>query len=191
MKQRELKRQSLHIFTGLVIVSLLYSDSIDVTILAILTVMALLFSIISLKFKVPLVNMSLEHMGREEEKKFPGKGFFYYLLGSTLAVALFEKNIAMASILVLAFGDSFSRFIGQFYGRIKHPFSDTKVVEGWAAGIAAATAASSFLVVWYAALIASIVAMTIEAIELKLLHHTMDDNLLIPIIAGTVMTIIL
>lgn len=191
MKKRELKRQSLHIFTGLVIVMLLYADAIDVTILAMLTVLALLLSIISLKFKVPVVNISLEHMGREEEKNFPGKGFFYYLLGSTLAAALFHKNIAIASILILAFGDSFSRYIGQFYGRIRSPFSRKKLLEGWIAGIAAATAAALFFVPWYAALAASMVAMTIESLELKMLKHTIDDNLLIPVIAGTVITMVL
>ncbi len=191
MKQRELKRQGLHIFTGIVIVSMLHSNVIDVTILAIFTVLSLLFSIISLKFKVPLVNISLEHMGREDEKKFPGKGFFYYLVGSTLAVALFDKNIAMASILVLALGDSFSRYVGQFHGKIKHPFSDTKLVEGWAAGIGAATIGALAFVPWYAALIASIVAMTLESLELKMIHYTIDDNLVIPVVAGLIMTLAL
>ncbi len=191
MKERELKRQALHIFTGIMIVSFLHAGVIDVTVLAVFTVLSLLLSIISLKFKVPLVNISLEQMGREDEKKFPGKGFFYYLMGSTLAVALFEKNIAMASIIVLALGDSFSRYIGQFYGKIKHPFSDTKLVEGWAAGIAAATIGAMVFVTWYAALIGSIVAMTLEALELKMIHHTIDDNLVIPVVAGLIMTLIL
>lgn len=191
MKRREFKRQLLHVFTGVVIVALLYNDSIDVTVLAVLTVLALLFSMISLKCSVPLINVSLEHMGREEERRFPGRGFFYYLLGSTLAVALFDKDIAMASIMVLALGDSFSRYVGQFYGKRKHPFSNTKLVEGWAAGIAAATVGAAFFVPWYAAVVGSLVAMTIEVIELRLVRRTIDDNLLIPVVTGTVMFIIL
>ena len=47
-----------------------------------------------------------------------------YFIGAIISLFLFEKQIALASIMILALGDSFCH-LGKF-GNLKHPFNDLK-----------------------------------------------------------------
>ena len=98
-------------------------------------------------------------------------------------VLFFPKDIAMASIIILAFGDSVSRIVGP-YGYLKHPFHDAKFLEGVIAGAAAAFLGALLFISWLPALAASIISMLIEGIDLKVKVFKIDDNLLIPIVAA-------
>jgi len=192
MRKRELKRQLFHICGGLLIVGSLYFDLLGITGLVILCFLALISSFLSLVIKIPGITYLLNEMEREHNMKdWPGRGVFFYLLGCTLAVAIFDKNIAMAGILIMALGDSFSHYIGRFHGKIKHPFTDRREVEGWTAGIIMATLGAWLFVPLYAALIASIIAMTFEMIDMKILGQKIDDNFTLPLVAGAVLYIIL
>ena len=112
-----------------------------------------------------------------------------YLIGALLAVILFEKDIALAAIIILALGDSFSRLIGPF-GKIKHPFNNTKFLEGVIAGIIAAFLGAILFVKPSEAIIASFFAMMLEGVNLRLGKFKIDDNITIPLIAGGVIWLI-
>ena len=109
----------------------------------------------------------------------------FYLLGSFFAIVLFPRDIAAASIMILALGDSFSRLVGPF-GRILHPFDDTKFVEGLVAGAIAGFVGASVFVKPMEAIIASTISMFIEGFDLKIKGFKIDDNLIIPLVAGAV-----
>ena len=96
-----------------------------------------------------------------------------------------KKNIAMAAIMILALGDSVSRLVGP-YGYLKHPFHSEKFLEGMIAGAAAGFLGALIFVSWLEALLASIIAMLIESIDLELNNFKIDDNLMIPVVAGGV-----
>ena len=183
----EIKRQLMHIFSGILIVLLLYFDLINSLILFILVVVGFILSFLSKKIKIPVIYSFLKTFDREEDlKKFPGKGSIFYVLGAFLATLFFQKDIAMASIIILALGDSVSRIVGP-YGYLKHPFHSEKFLEGIIAGAFTGFVGAMFFVSWQSAAIASTISMLIEGIDLRVKGFKIDDNLTIPLVAGFVM----
>ena len=188
LTELEIKRQLMHIFVGIILVLLLNFGLIDATALFVIFIFGLVLSLSSRKFHVPVIHRFLEIFDRKKDlKELPGKGAVFYLLGALIVVLIFPKDIAMASIMILALGDSVSRIIGP-YGYLKHPFTDLKFLEGAIAGAIAGFLGALFFVPWILALIASSVSMLIEGIELKIKRFKVDDNLLIPIVAAVVMS---
>ena len=123
----EFDRQAFHIFLGIAIVVLLKYGFIDKNTLLIAIISGLILSYLSRKIKIPVIYDMLQKFERKKGlKEFPGKGIIFYLIGSYLALLLFSKDIAMASIMILALGDSVSHLYGLHFGKIKQPFSKTK-----------------------------------------------------------------
>ncbi|MBU4086297.1 MAG: hypothetical protein KKB21_01830, partial [Nanoarchaeota archaeon] len=91
---------------------------------------------------------------------------------------------------ILTFSDPVSHFIGSNFGRIKL-VNERKNVEGTIAGIIIGTLLASFFVHFWLAFIASLAAMLFELLGIKLAESEIDDNLLIPLVAGTTMFLIL
>ncbi|MBI2134929.1 hypothetical protein HYU09_02985 [Candidatus Woesearchaeota archaeon] len=179
----EIKRQVIHALLGVMIVTLLYFDLIGSTVLFIVFVAGLMFSFMSRHHRIPVVDYFLKKFDREKDlEEFPGKGAIFYILGAFLAVMIFEKEIAMASILILAFGDSVSRLAGP-YGYLKHPFHNEKFFEGVIAGAIAAFLGALIFIPWLPALLASSVSMLIEGIDLRIKGFKIDDNLTIPLVS--------
>src|SRR3989344_1204450 len=186
-KKFEISRQMFHLALGLVIVLLLMYGFIDKNLILILIIAGLILSIISRKTKIPVIYNLLEKFERKEEiEAFPGKGTIFYFIGVYISLLLFSKDIAMASIMVLAFGDSVSHVYGLHYGKIRHPLSGTKFFEGTIAGFIAGFMGAWMFLPWHEAFFASLIAMIIEAVEIKIGAEQVDDNLIIPVVAGAV-----
>jgi len=187
----EWNRQLFHIFLGIAIVALLVYNLIGKkTILAIILI-GLILSYLSRKTRIPVIYNLLQRFERSEElKKFPGKGILFYFAGVYIALLLFPKETAMASIMVLALGDSVSHIYGLHYGKIKHPLSKTKFLEGTIAGFIAGFAGALIFVNPFEAFFASLAAMIVEAIEVKAGNQQVDDNLIVPLAAGAVIWLI-
>src|SRR3989338_2054904 len=112
----ELRRQLFHIFLGVAIVILLFYNLIGENIILVFIIMGLLLSYLSKKTKIPIIYNILEKFERKEEiESFPGKGVIFYFIGSYIVLLLFSKDIAMASIIVLALGDSISHLFGTHF----------------------------------------------------------------------------
>ena len=92
--------------------------------------------------------------------------------------------------MVLAFGDSISHMYGLHYGKIKHPLSNRKFLEGTIAGFIAGFIGAWTFLPWHEAFFASLIAMIVEAIEIKIGAEQVDDNLIIPVVAGAVVWVI-
>ncbi len=121
----EWNRQLFYIFLGLFIVLFLKFGFIDKRLILIATATGLALSYISRKIRIPVIHNLLQIFERKKElDKFPGKGIIFYFIGVYISSLLFTKEIAMASIMVLALGDSISHLFGLHFGKIKHPFSD-------------------------------------------------------------------
>lgn len=181
----EWNRQIFHIFLGMFIVLFLKFGFIDKNLILIIILIGLILSYLSKKIKVPIVYELLDKFEREEElKKFPGKGMLFYFIGIYIALSLFSKEVAMASIMVLALGDSISHLYGLHFGKIKHPLSKTKFLEGTIAGFCFGFIGALVFLPWHEAFFASLAAMIIEAIEIKIGAEQVDDNLIVPFVAG-------
>ncbi len=189
--KKEIKRQTAHVLGGLFFAIGIYLDYFTpIALFSALLLIILIFSL-SRKYKWPFFKWYFKNFERKQDQKhFPGRGMLFYFLGALVAVLLFEKKIAIASMLILGFGDAVSPFIGIKYGKIKHPFSSSKFIEGHIVGAIIAGLAAMFFVPWQHAFIASFAAMFVEGIDVSLTHDTLNDNLVIPVIAGLVLTLL-
>lgn len=183
----ELKRQLFHLFLGIAIVLLFKFNILNVLLLSIILTVGVIASILIRKIRIPVIGWCLNTFDRGNVR-FPGEGAAFYVLGCLLSLAIFPGTIAFASIMVLAVGDSFSTLIGKGFGNNK--ISGSKTYEGMAAGIITGFIGAVFFVPGLQAFLGSAVAMTFEAFEIKFKEHTIDDNLFIPVIAGSVMSLI-
>ena len=187
----ELNRQVFHILFGLIIVILLVYGFLSDKIILGLILIGILLSFLSRRVKVPIIYNLLHRFEREKEiRKFPGKGIIFYLAGIYISLVLFPREVAMASIMILALGDSISHLYGLHYGKIKHPLSGTKFLEGTIAGFIAGFIAAFVFLPWYEAFFASLAAMIVEAVEIKIGTEQVDDNLIVPVVAGAVVWIL-
>ncbi|MDD5086394.1 MAG: hypothetical protein PHV16_01450 [Candidatus Nanoarchaeia archaeon] len=184
----EIRRQIFHICLGLIIVLLLKYNIINSLVLFIILIAGIIISILSKKYNIPVIQQFLDIFERKETiKKFPGRGTIAFFIGCLLVMQLFEKNIALASIIILTFGDSFSHLVGWHIGRRKNPLNCLKSIEGNIAGAIAGFIAASFFVNPVYAFIASFGAMTAETIEIKMQERIVDDNITVPLVAGTIL----
>lgn len=197
----EFNRQIFHMFLGIIVVLLLkYGFFHDINILGIiiryvdipiLIIFGFLLSFLSKKVKIPVIYNLLQTFERKKEiETFPGKGVIFYLIGVYISLFFFPKEVAMASIMILALGDSISHLYGLHYGKIKHPLSGTKFFEGTVAGFAAGFIGALIFLPWLEAFLASLAAMIAEAIDIKIGAEQVDDNLIIPVVAGAVVWIV-
>ena len=190
-KNFEIRRQLFHIVLGVAIVLLLMNGLIGKNAILILIIVGFILSIISRKTRIPIIHKLLEKFERKNEiEAFPGKGTIFYFIGVYISLFLFSKDIAMASIMVLAFGDSVSHVYGLHHGKIKHPLSNTKFLEGTIAGFIAGFMGAWIFLPWHEAFFASLIAMIVEGVEIKIGAEQVDDNLIIPVVAGAVVWLI-
>ncbi len=134
----------------------------------------------------------LENFERSKDRKrFPGKGAFFYTLSAFILALFTNSEVLAASISILAIGDSFSFIIGQRFGKVKHPCSRTKNIEGnIAGGILGGLVASLFVEPLFA-FSASLIAMFIEGIELEgVKNWVLEDNFIVPLVSGIVIVIL-
>ncbi|MAF99425.1 MAG: hypothetical protein CMH61_02325 [Nanoarchaeota archaeon] len=190
--QKEFKRQLLHITIGLGTILFIYFDLLSPLSLFLMIIIGILASIITKRTRLPFFSFFLDNFEREEQmKKFPGKGMIFFFIGVLLVIKLFDKNIALASIMILTLGDSVSHLFGAQFGKIKNIFTGDKkkLLEGMIAGTVAGTLGAFIFVPITQAFLASFAAMLAEVIKIDLNDKTLDDNLVVPLVAGT--TIIL
>ncbi|MBI2105519.1 hypothetical protein HYT56_01635 [Candidatus Woesearchaeota archaeon] len=185
-KNLELKRQIFHLLLGIIIVALLYREVLNIKSLFFLLLAGFVLSLLSKKYRLFGINWFLKNFDREKET-LPGYGALTYFLGSIIVLGLFEKEIALASIMVLALGDSFCH-LGRF-GKISNPFNKNKLLEGTIIGIVFGAFGAAFFAPWKAAFFGSLIAMGVEGLELVVFKRKIDDNLLIPVIAGLVINL--
>jgi len=188
----ELRRQAAHLILGTTIVVLIKLQLMNAQLLFAITLVGGILVLLARKVRLPLIHKLLEFFERPHHMaKFPGRGSFFLVLGAALAVLIFEKNIAMASIMVMAVGDSVTNIVGRHFGSIKNPLNSKKNLEGTGVAIITSALAAFYFVSFMPAFLASSLAMIVESIDLgwKRFNIEIDDNVVIPLVAGAVMTI--
>jgi len=178
---KETNRQIFHLILGVFLSFSVYYGIITPLIILFLTLLGIAISIISTKKEIPIIAWFLKRFGRKNE--FPGKGAIFMFIGSFIAAFLFSKDIASASIIILALGDSVGPLVGQ-YGKIKHPLNSRKFLEGSIAGFLSAFIGAMIFVNPFEAFFGAFFAMLIEGIDIKFGADQIDDNLTIPVVSG-------
>lgn len=183
---QEIKRQLVHVIYGLLLIILVRHHLIDSGILFIAGILGLILAGCHKRRKIPFLKGILEILGREKENRtFPMQGLIFFTFGSALSLAFYGRDIALASIMILALGDSFSRLVGP-YGKRKLCYNRDKNLEGILAGAFAAILGSQFFVPWTDATLGAVSAMAAEGVKLDTKRMVIDDNLYIPPLAGLI-----
>ena len=187
----ELRREIFHLLVGIsIIIGVIYIPYAQFIGFGILIIGAFL-SFLSTQYQIPLISKSLCLFERECNKNFPGKGVLFFFIGSLISLQIFEKNVALASILILTFADPVSHFIGSNFGKYKTELNKKKNLEGTFSGIIIGTLFASFFISPLVAFFGSFFAMILELAGIAMGNTQIDDNLIIPLVAGTVMHIII
>ncbi len=121
----------------------------------------------------------------ERPQTLPFQGTTEFFVGCFFAIVFFEPFIAIAAISVLSLADAVSSLIGTYYGKHKLPINKKKTFEGSISFIITATFILLFFIDPLKALVIAIFATFAEMIP------KVDDNLIIPITVGFIMTIII
>ena len=191
---KEIKRKSIHI-TGLSVPVgiLVFGRVYTAVMIALALAVALLLEAGRLKgkFRLPEVR---DH---EEEKV---AGYIYYIVGSLLTVLLFQPMIAVTSMLMLSLGDAASGLVGSVLensnvrGRNERwRVKPLPIVAGMflvclAIGYFSSGLTGLPLQVYLAGAVGATVA---DTVALVFWGRNLDDNLTIPLFAGTLMSLAL
>lgn len=184
----EVGRKLIHVTLGVLIVTGMYFEYITVWHLFGLLVVGIILSWFARFCRIPLVSWCLDRFDRPGIE-WPGQGAITYLVGSLLVLGLFARDAALAAIMVLAVGDSVSSIIGPF-GSIRTKLSATKLFEGTFFGGLCGGFAAFFFVSPFEAFLAAFTAMIFEAMEIRLNQRIMNDNIIVPLVAGAIITIV-
>ena len=187
----ELRRQMAHALTGIALILLIKVGVVTPTVLAVVLVAGTVAIILIRDYRIPGISHALRLFERARDMRFfPGRGAFFFVLGSLLALLLFERQIAIAGIAIMAVGDAVTTVIGIYFGRFKNPFNPEKHLEGTMLAIIISTLAAFTFVDFHLAFFGAVAGIFVESLAIKFIDRVIDDNLLIPLVAGVVMTAI-
>lgn len=135
---------------------------------------------------IPYLHLFIDRFERREvREKFPGRGAVYYVIGMMIPLFLFEERIAFTCILITCLGDAGSTLVGKNFGTHRIPYNRRKTIEGSTACLTLSISAAATEISPELAVIAGTVGTLAESLPLEV-----DDNLSIPIIVGTILTIL-
>jgi len=184
--RNELRRQFVHYFFGCVmILALGFIGAVNFLFLSAgITVFGLSLSLHAKRSKKSFLHKIIKAVGREEEKKLPGRGAIMFFAGTLLASLLFYSNflVLMGALLVLVFGDSIATIVGKEIGKFK--LYNNRTLEGTAAGVVISFFYLQIIFQPWIAISAAIIGMLAEFIPI-------DDNITIPLAAGFVLSLLI
>ncbi|VVC04352.1 Uncharacterised protein [Candidatus Bilamarchaeum dharawalense] len=183
---REVNRQMFHLLVGLIVVALLLYYGRGTTMVAVFFV--IIFGLLIMNARLLKSKSVVLRLVQWFEKNFertdaplPGWGSACYAAGVLITISVLPNQYEIiAVVLMLALGDSFSTIIGR-KGRILLPHNKKKTLEGAVAFFVASLPIYYFIGPMAIPLI--IVGTIIETLPL------IDDNLMIPIVATTLLVI--
>lgn len=183
-KERELKRQILHLGVGLfyaVCFALGWIDGLVATIIFVLAVIVSFY----LKKQEGFWDRFVLLLEREHHfLEIPLRGAIFFALGVTITIMLFEPMPALAGIVTLAFADSLGTLYGKYLGRVKIPWNKDKHLEGPIIGGALAAAVCFTFLPILPAIVGAYVGAFVDTLNLHFKGVEIDDNLLIPILTA-------
>ena len=155
---------------------------------SIIILIAILYTISELRRlegrELPLVSAITRHAASPSELYGFAAAPLYFAIGIVATLLLFPTRAGGAAIAMFCLGDSAASLFGGLIST-SLPFNKGKTWEGSLAGFIFAFLAGSFFVSPVFALIGAAIAMTIEVLPLPV-----NDNVLVPVITGALLTLI-
>ncbi|MBR9706445.1 hypothetical protein GOV14_05395 [Candidatus Pacearchaeota archaeon] len=188
----ELKRKLLHMIVGIISLVLIIYNIITPVMLFFILLCSIILSLIYKRYKIPIIHYFLKNFEREKDlRELPARALIFTIAGTLLVWQLFPKNIALASITILAFADPLSHLIGKVFGKTNSIIDKQKNIEGPIAAALISALIAMLFVPFYLAFPAALASMLFELINIKIQDIELDDNLIIPLTAGITMFLIL
>ena len=131
-----------------------------------------------------IFNNFLKSMLRIHEMDGKYTGASWIFISSTLTIAIFPKEIAIISLVYMSLGDTIAGLVGRKFGKTKFY---NKSIEGSLAGLIVCLL-SGYLVNLTLPLVV-VFSGAFAAMFIELLPMPIDDNLSVPLFAGTIMVI--
>ncbi|OYT34577.1 MAG: hypothetical protein B6U87_01805 [Candidatus Aenigmarchaeota archaeon ex4484_52] len=193
----ELRRQIVHLCLGLFI-SLLIAIFPKTLVLLYLGGFFIIVLIIEYFYNKNIFPISLIINNLKRKKETPTEGAIYFLIGALITIFLFEKNIAVICVLMLAVGDSFATIFGtHFYS--KKIGKSPKTIQGTTAcflfNFIALIILFNFLgikgiKIFLFLFLCSVAGTIAEFLEIKIKGKKINDNITMPVISGIIIFIL-
>jgi phosphoserine phosphatase/dolichol kinase len=163
---------------------------VGVPVVALIIIMVALVYTVSelLRFEgreLPLISAITRHAASQSELYGFAAAPLYFAFGILLTLVLFPTNAGAAAVAIFCLGDSAASLFGGLIST-SLPFNKGKTWEGSLAGFFFAFLAGAFFVSPLFALVGAAIAMTIEVLPLPI-----NDNVLVPLITGVVLTLLI
>jgi dolichol kinase/phosphoserine phosphatase len=134
---------------------------------------------------LPFISTVTRHAASQVELYEFAAAPVYFAVGILLALLLFQAPVSSAAIAIFALGDSTASIFGGIISKKPLPFNKGKTLEGSLAGFFFALLAGSFFIPPLWALVGAAIAMIVECLPLPI-----NDNILVPLCTGLVLTLI-
>ena len=183
----ELLRKAIHACNSAIALSLYVLDKDDVLlIVGILGALIIFFdfSRIYSSYIQKLYNSIFGRVTRDFEA-YRLTGASYVMIGAFIVLLLFEAKICIPALLIMSFSDSAAAIVGKLYGK-------TNIFDKTLEGSFAFLVTSLLIVVFFTPdidLLFSVIAIIVVTIIELIPKYGLDDNLLIPIISASIMSI--
>ena len=190
---QEILRQLLHASAVIIPLLWLWDPSWHFPIYLLIGSLTLLFILSEFLrhygIQIPLISRTVLAAGREDEIDRFVLSPLFFAAGVALPLLIFGTIlqlplIAAASVVAFLIGDAFSTIGGNFLGRHHYPFNPQKTLEGTLIGFSFAFFVLLLIVSPVSALLTAVIAAVIELLPLRL-----DDNIAVPLITATILTI--
>jgi len=188
---KHIGRKVYHLAGGLGLLSLYFVLNRDQALLLYAALFLLVLTLDLIRLNVPSINRIVltkfsSFIRANEEHRLTGTA--PYVLGIGLSLFLYRMDIAAAAICFLIFGDVAATTIGERYGRTK---IGNKSLEGSLAFVAAAASVGLLLPLAGLAVVPGVILTgAIIAAGVELLPLPVNDNLVIPLVSGGLMTLV-
>ena len=135
--------------------------------------------------ELPFISAITRHAASQSELYGFAAAPLYFAAGIFLTLIIFPTQAGGAAIAMFCLGDSTASLFGGLLST-SLPFNKGKTWEGSVAGFLFAFLAGTFFVSPIVALVGAAIAMTIEVLPLPI-----NDNILVPVITGAVLTFLI
>ena len=182
----EVGRKIIHLVILLVLVGYFAIEAQAGKQTALLTLVALLGIFLILEYfrlehgwKMPLFSAFIRP--KEQDRMY---GVIFFLSATIISLAVFDTTIALAALLMTAFGDMAAAIFGKKYGSTL--IFKNKTIIGFFAGLITNVLVALIIVFATSINIYIPLIMAFTAAGVETLADELDDNLLVPIFAGPV-----
>ena len=185
---RHIGRKLYHLVGGIGLLSLYYILGREHALMSYAVLFLIALGLDLTRLKIPAVNQFIftrfgSFIRTNEEHKLTGTA--PYILGIGLSLYAYSPEVATAAVCFLAFGDVAATTLGERYGKTK---IGDKSLEGSAAFIIAALVSGLFLQIMGVYLPSGVMVLgAFIAAGVEIIPLPVNDNLMIPIVAGGIM----